>query len=323
VPDGESGRKKAEKAEKPSVADAASDAAQSETADIYLYNGPISDAGFAKIMSAVAPSNGASKAILLLTTYGGAADPAYRIARWFQRLYKELLILPTSICASAGTLVAIGAHRLIMSPFSELGPLDVQLQKSNELGERRSGLVIQSALEALRKSSFEAFEYYMTEIKKRSFGNVTFHLASEIATNVVTDLFQKIYEQIDPETIGQNERDLNVAVHYGRRLAKISRNISDENINVLVHNYPSHDFVIDMEETKQLFRNVAMPSEALTNLLLALDHRAFLTSAGQLDVSRLATYKTQEPQKPGTGDENVGDVGASEGQGNHGPKDVA
>ena len=46
-----------------------------------------------------------------------------------------------TVCKSAGTILALGADVIIMSQYAELGPIDVQLQKEDEVGESTSGLV--------------------------------------------------------------------------------------------------------------------------------------------------------------------------------------
>jgi len=49
-----------------------------EKADLYLYNGPVNEEGYRKILEAYSYQHEA--AILLLTTNGGSANSAYRIA---------------------------------------------------------------------------------------------------------------------------------------------------------------------------------------------------------------------------------------------------
>jgi len=158
------------KNETPDFKDLAKGVALKEQADLYFYNGPIDDRGYIEILKALSESDNAEKAILLITTFGGQAEPAYRIARFFQRSYKDFIVYPTNACASAGTLLAIGATSLIMSPFSELGPLDVQKTKKDEIGERKSGLISKAALESLQKQSIKFWEEFMLEIKGKSKG---------------------------------------------------------------------------------------------------------------------------------------------------------
>ncbi|MGA2951771.1 MAG: hypothetical protein ABSD80_06000, partial [Caulobacteraceae bacterium] len=117
-------------------------ASEKHDADIFLYSGPIEDTGYGSLASAIAKAGKPrSRAILILVTNGGSANAAYQIARLMQKMYDEFLLYCPSRCKSAGTLVAIGAHRLIMDSFSELGPLDVQLLKEDEIGARKSGLL--------------------------------------------------------------------------------------------------------------------------------------------------------------------------------------
>ena len=268
--------------------------AEREKADIYLFNGPIQNESFTRILDVASSQKTADKCILMITTYGGDAEFAYKIARWFQRFYSEFVVFPTSVCASAGTLIAIGATELIMSPFSELGPLDPQLKIRDELGERKSGMVTKSALTTLEKSAFEFWQYFMHQIKLRSYGSITFETSADIAARICSTVYAEMYKQVDPDILGQNERDLAVAYEYGIRLASIeSRNISDESIEMLVKGYPSHNFVIDAEETELLFNVTRIPSDEITALTMALGKEALNTSPwiDDLIVKRLATYE--------------------------------
>ena len=139
--------------------------ASEEKGDIYLYNGPVNNVGYLSTPYRLLIIR--RKAVLLITTYGGSAESGYRIARYFQRFYEEFWVYPTSVCASAGTLIAMGANGLYMAPFSELGPLDVQLAKRNELGEYKSGLVTKAALEKLRDEALWFWENFMLESKEK------------------------------------------------------------------------------------------------------------------------------------------------------------
>lgn len=279
-----------------SVAAVAKDAAEKTGADIYLYNGPIRDDGFAKVLGAVGQERTSDSAILLITTYGGDATAAYRIARWFQTFYQRFTLFPTGVCASAGTLLAIGANKLYMSPFSELGPLDVQLFKRNELGERKSGLVTKAALNALQDAAFEFWEHFMLQIKMKSYGNISFEKCADIASSVCSAAFAEMYKQIDPSILGADDRNMKVAQEYGERLAEKGQNIGADSIARLVNDYPSHDFVIDFKEASSLFDDVALPPSELTKLVVSLSRKAIFTqSDGNVIVERLATAPEVQP----------------------------
>ncbi len=65
---------------------------------------------------------------LLLASPGGDGEVAVRLARAIQSRCKEFVVVVPDSAKSAGTLLALGAHRIIMGPTSDLGPVDPQIQ---------------------------------------------------------------------------------------------------------------------------------------------------------------------------------------------------
>ena len=189
-------------------------------------------------------------------------------ASYSQYMMKYTLFVP-ALCKSAGTLMVTAAHTLILSPFGEIGPLDVQLMQKDELLGRRSGLTTRSALSDLKAHAFELFQHFMIEIIGSSQGAVSFQLASDISARTTARLMAKIYEQINPDALGQDFRDLNVAEKYGERLNMRFHNLKSDEIKRLVYGYPSHDFVIDLEEAKEVYERATLPTATLFNIIKA------------------------------------------------------
>jgi hypothetical protein len=163
-----------------------------------------------------------------------------------------------------------------MSPFGELGPLDVQLRQRDEIFGRRSGLITRAAISDLKIHAFELFEHFMLEITDRGQGSISFKTAAEIAASFSGEVMGKIYGQINPDMLGQDFRDLTVATEYCTRLNRKFENIKvnqrdtdDTGIKRLVHQYPSHDFVIDFEEAKEIFQRVELPTATLRRVMKA------------------------------------------------------
>ncbi len=238
------------------------DISDANKADIYLISGglnyPIDD----KTLTTIESNQKNDNALLILTTFGGDADVAFRIARFFQQAYKEkFIILIDDICQSAGTLIAVGAHELIMSDNAQLGPLDVQLGKPDELAEVISGLTPIHALSFLHTQTFDMFEHNFLTLVRRSENRIKTKTASKIATKLTTGLFQPIYAQLDPIRLGEYHRNMLVAGEYGERLNNFSKNLKQSSLKTLTHGYPSHSFVIDRKEAGELFENVRAPSE--------------------------------------------------------------
>jgi len=121
--------------------------------DYIVYLGPIDFSGYdalSDLLERNAQERGNSRGYLVLVTFGGNADAGYRIAQAFGHRYPDdfRLMIP-DVCKSTGTLVAIGANKLIVSDRGELGPLDVQFRKKDELFEASSGLDILQSLSAI------------------------------------------------------------------------------------------------------------------------------------------------------------------------------
>ena len=69
---------------------------------------------------------------LMLVTPGGDGEAAVRIVRSAQARCKELTVLIPAEAKSAGTILALGAHHILMGPTSDLGPIDPQLNVGKE-----------------------------------------------------------------------------------------------------------------------------------------------------------------------------------------------
>ncbi len=270
--------------------------ADQQDADVILYNGATYRHGADMLIAKCAARRRRKNVLLILVTQGGEADAAYRIARWLQNNYDRIALYVSGYCKSAGTLIATGAHDLIMSDYGELGPLDVQMSKRDELSESQSGLAVQDTLTTLQHHALESFVGILLEIKRGSRGAVSLKMATEIATSMTTGLFAPIYGQIDPLHVGESTRAMNITQEYGERLLESGGNMSSGALGQIISGYPSHGFVIDREEASQLFDSVNIPTREQDLLAKALGIRALLpVSQDDLDLPILE-FLSPEPQ---------------------------
>ena len=192
-------------------------------AAVFIYSGSIDGEGFGHLIGTMHPSEeqpARRNAILFLTTHGGNAGQAYRIARVLQTITDKFYLCVPSVCKSAGTLIALGATEIYMPITAELGPLDVQLWRRDEIGQRRSGMVVRTALDGLADETFKLFEQAMLRITVSSRHNIGFEVASRVAAMIATGVMSPVYQQVDPESLGNDLRDLAIATEYGERLAE-------------------------------------------------------------------------------------------------------
>ena len=243
---------------------AATRLAEATDTDVILYSGDIERPWDNKLLDMLASMNRRRNVLLLLCTRGGNPDAAYRIARGLQENYENFTILLAGRCKSAGTLLAVGAHELVMTAHAELGPLDIQLGKKDELFETDSGLTVLNALTELEGKAFELFEKAFLRIKVRSEGSVTFKTAAHIAMELAKGVVAPIMAQIDPMHVGEVTRAMEIGRRYAERLSEVSGSLHPDALDKLVNNYPSHGFVIDRKEAEELFLNIReiRPEEA-------------------------------------------------------------
>lgn len=249
------------------VTDTATELANSSDMDVLFYNGdlerPFDDALLDLIHGYARRKN----VLLFLCTRGGNPDAAYRMARSLQQNYEKFVVGICGRCKSAGTLIAIGAHQLIMTAYAEMGPLDIQFGKKDELFEMDSGLTVLNALQELEEKAFDFFERGFIRLKLKSEGRITLKTATAFASDLTVGILAPIVSQIDPLHVGEVSRGMRIGEEYGKRLSAVSKNLTPTALNKLINDYPSHTFVIDKKEAKDLFVNVRDPSKSETVLI--------------------------------------------------------
>jgi hypothetical protein len=107
--------------------------------------------------------------------------------------------------------------------------------------------------------------------------------------------------------------DLNVAKKYCERLNKRSGNLKYGAIDRLVYEYPTHDFVIDFEEAKELFEHVELPTATLIKLMEARMAAVFRPRLRRQGVVEMLTI-------PGKPEERQGSQREAEEKGNDSTK---
>ncbi|HWH13482.1 MAG TPA: hypothetical protein VNT51_01970 [Miltoncostaeaceae bacterium] len=65
---------------------------------------------------------------VLIDSPGGDGETAVRMARAAQQRCRELVAVVPNQAKSAATIFAMGAHRIVMGPTSDLGPVDPQVE---------------------------------------------------------------------------------------------------------------------------------------------------------------------------------------------------
>lgn len=236
--------------------------------DVYVYAGAISRNGYELICTHLEKGKEHEHALLVLATPGGDPHAGFRIARALQHVYEKFDVLVPRYCKSAGTLIALGASSLYLDDMSELGPLDIQVKKNDEVVGRNSGLDIIQAVNYLQNQTLMAFQSYLVGLTQDV--GLSTKVASDISSKLTTGLFEPISAQIDPVRLAEMQRATEVAFEYGSRLASSGANLKSHGLTKLVGGYPSHGFVIDRKEARNIFHRVFKPTGFLAEFSQAM-----------------------------------------------------
>lgn len=255
--------------------------------DVFLYNGEIKRSADLRFIELVNREKRDDDCLIIIVTPGGDPDAAYKMARYLQHRYQSYKVLISGYCKSAGTLFAIGADEVIFTPYGELGPLDVQMAKTDKIASLESGLNITEAFVTLEDRARQTYQNVITDILSSSGGIVSFQTASHAATEIVTALYGPIFGRIDPEEVGSRSRAMRIGEDYSHRLAEKWNNLKVDAVSTLSQTYSSHNFVIDYGEAQSLFNNVRLATDEEMELVIELGSLARHPSRSSLTIEKL------------------------------------
>lgn len=94
-------------------------------------------------------------------------------------------------------------------------------------------------------------------------------MSTKMAISLTAQLLRPLYEQIDPIKVAEAQRYLQIAYGYGERLN--AGNLKHGTLDKLACQYPSHGFVIDREETRQVFNDVTNIEGELKDIVMSFE----------------------------------------------------
>ena len=196
------------------------------------------------------------KLSLVLYTSGGSISAAWNLVNLLHMFCDELEIIAPGKCMSAGTLISLGADRIVMTKQATLGPIDPTLQ--HPLGPSIPGANEESRADV----SVEAVMGYLEAIRSTDRGRL-------IEGNAMLDLSDKVH----PLVLGEIFRSQLQIRSLAQRL--LDRHLQGQNkidqiIEFLCSESGSHDYTINRREAVELGLPVEKCSESLYQILLRL-----------------------------------------------------
>ncbi|SFW19116.1 hypothetical protein [Nitrosovibrio sp. Nv17] len=208
---------------------------------------------------------------LVLYTLGGNTAAAWRLINLLHTFCDELEVIIPSKALSAGTLISLGATKIIMTKQAALGPIDPSI--NHPLNPLIPGSQARSPV------SVEAVRGYLDAAKELGIDN------GESATKLLVDLSNKVH----PLVLGEIFRSQSQIRFLAKKLLK--KQVKDEKkidaiIDFLCAESGSHDYTINRREARELGLNIENPSDSFYSILR------------ELHLSYVNEFKLLEPFDP-------------------------
>ena len=196
------------------------------------------------------------KISLFLYTRGGNTLSAWSLVNLLRNFCNDLEIIIPFNCHSAGTLISLGANRIIMTKQATLGPIDPSV--NGPLNPVMPGNNPNARVPVSVEFVNAYFEMAQTELG----------IKDEVSlSNMLVNLSEKIH----PLTLGQVYRSKSQIQMLARKLLKnhgLENGGEDEIIKFLCSESGSHDYTINRKEAKnELGLNIEKPDDELYELI--------------------------------------------------------
>ncbi|EFG73698.1 hypothetical protein HMPREF0591_6385 [Mycobacterium parascrofulaceum ATCC BAA-614] len=171
----------------------------------------------------------------------------------FRSVASRIRMVVPDYAKSAATLLSLVADEIYMAPGAELGPLDAQTSYEQEgifvsALDRTRGIddLVSTAMEIAIEGGAAALQ--ATNLSRSESLTAMLDFAAKFLAPVVAKL--------DPTMLHWSNTLLRVAVEYGRRLMLTRKDCPRELAATvprqLMEDYPTHGFVIGMDQAKEL-----------------------------------------------------------------------
>ena len=192
---------------------------------------------------------------LILHTNGGHTLAAWRLVNLIRIFCEEFEVLIPLNALSAGTLISIGANRVVMTKQAALGPIDPSVNNPLNPQAKIDGQSKQVPV------SVESVRGYLEAAREE------LKIEGEQA---LTSVLLNLAGHIHPLVLGEIFRSQAQIRFLAQKL--LPRQVSDESkvksiIDFLCADSGSHDYTIDRREAADLGLNIEKPSDELYKIL--------------------------------------------------------
>ena len=208
---------------------------------------------------------------LILDTLGGSLDSAFKTVHFLSRFTKRLRVFVPRRAKSAGTLIAIGASELYMSPFAELGPLDTQIRDPRNPTDRVSALDCYQSVDYVRTFGLNTLNRTFRALAGETRALIPLSQLVNTSATFSIGSIAPILNQVNALDFGGWGRTLRIGEMYAYTLLSRAGYVAEESTRIahqLVYGYTHHPFPIDFDEAQRMgLRPLTMSQEQYESAL--------------------------------------------------------
>ena len=194
------------------------------------------------------------KIYLFIKSSGGNGQASLRLVNLLRQYCEKVIAVIPLECASAATMITLGANEIYMGPMAYLTPVDTSLTHALSPIDRDNDRVSVSLDELTRV--------------------VRLWQSQKSDKNENENPYQQLFQHVHPLVIGAVDRAESLSIMLCKEL--LAYHIKDEKTqdriaNALNAKYPSHGYPILFEEAKRVGLKVSHLTPEINSLLLELN----------------------------------------------------
>ena len=188
-----------------------------------------------------------------LKSDGGSGEASLRIVNLLRKFYKKIIAFVPLDCASAATMLALGADKIAMGPLAYLSAIDTSItHKLSPVDEKYNNKVSVSQNELSRVISL------LDKTKRPS----------------DTNPYYELYKYIHPLVFGAVDRATSLSIKITTDILSFHIEDSSEAERISNHlnsDYPSHSYPITIKQAKKIGLKVSELNSNINDRLLMLN----------------------------------------------------
>lgn len=207
---------------------------------------------FVSLLDAIGPT---TKLSLVLDTNGGDTSAAWRLINLVRSFCDDLEVIVPTKAMSSGTIMSLGADRILMTKQAALGPIDPSLANH----PLAPSVTLPTGQVVFLPISAEAVRGYIDEVKK----DVADHVA-------LASVWNNLADKIHPIVLGEIFRRGGQIRLLASELIKnqvADPEKQEQIIQLLCSDSGSHDYTINRRKAAEIGLNIEKPSADLYEML--------------------------------------------------------